>query len=288
VLQQARDVLDRLRQADLSIAAAAVAYNGFLALVPLAVAMVGIAAIVGGDASAVERVERALDPIAPEEVTDFVLSLMIDADARLGGGEIWLIAGSGLVALFLGSRAVVAMQRGLALVEGTVEARPALQMRLVGVALTVAAGVSLILTSIVLVAGRGLFAFVGGLVGWEGITSLWAWLRLPVAGLGLYAFLLAFYSWGPPEPVTRPRLAALTGTGGIVVGSLGFGWYLSMSPALGATFGILGAVAVALVWLYIGALSMLAGAVLAHAVDDRHGTPPRPAVSAGQDDEAAP
>jgi uncharacterized BrkB/YihY/UPF0761 family membrane protein len=57
-------------------------------------------------------------------------------------------------------------------------------------------------------------------------------------------------------------------TGGALLGSLGFGLYLSAAPDLGPTFGTLGAVAVALVWLYVGALAILFGAVVATYVRD--------------------
>lgn len=94
-------------------------------------------------------------------------------------------------------------------------------------------------------------------------------IRIPVAGAGLYVFLLALYKYGPPKPLDRAWLAALVATTGAVLGSLGFGLYLNLSPELGATFGVLGAVAIALVWLYVGALAILAGAVVvAHLVTD--------------------
>jgi membrane protein len=259
----------RIREADLSVGAAAAAYNAFLALVPLSLALMGVAAIIGGDQEAVDRVERALLPMTPEPVVDFVVSLMIDADERIGGGEAWFIAVSCVVALFLGSRAVVALKRGLALVGEATESRPALQARLVGAALTAGGGLTLLFTSVMLVVGRHIFLFLEELSGWGAITDLWVWLRIPVSGIGIFVFLLALYTWGPPQPVPRARLAALIATTGILLGSLGFGLYLATTPALGATFGMLGAVAIAMVWLYLGALSILAAAVVAHTVAER-------------------
>jgi membrane protein len=259
----------RIREADLSVGAAAAAYNAFLALVPLSLALMGVAAIIGGDQEAVDRVERALLPMTPEPVVDFVVSLMIDADERIGGGEAWFIAVSCVVALFLGSRAVVALKRGLALVGEATESRPALQARLVGAALTAGGGLTLLFTSVMLVVGRHIFLVLEELSGWGAITDLWVWLRIPVSGIGIFVFLLALYTWGPPQPVPRARLAALIATTGILLGSLGFGLYLATTPALGATFGMLGAVAIAMVWLYLGALSILAAAVVAHTVAER-------------------
>lgn len=252
----------RVRFSDLSVNAAAVAYNAFLGLVPLTLALIGMAAVVGRDAAAVARVERALQPIAPDAVTEFITELMVDAGARVGGSSLWLIVVSALVTLFLGSRAVVTLQRTLATVEQRVEARPPLQLRLVGIALTVAGGISLMLASSLLVAGRHLFQFLAGLTGVEGLIDLWRWLRVPVAAVGLYLFLLAFYRWGPPRPLPKAWLAALVATGGVILGSLGFGLYLSLAPEMGATFGALGAVAVALVWLYVGAMAILVGGVV--------------------------
>ena len=99
---------EQLRQSGLSINAAAVAYNAFLALVPLAFAMLGIAAAIGKSASAVERIENTLDPIVPETVKTFVTDLLIDAGDRVGSGSVWNVLGSVTLAIFFVSRAVVA------------------------------------------------------------------------------------------------------------------------------------------------------------------------------------
>ena len=267
-MERVRFVIRRLRDADLSVGAAAVAYSAFLAMVPLSVAVVGVAGLFGDDAGALAKVEAALDPIAPTAVVTFVTSLMTDAANRVGDGGVILVIVSLLASLFLGSRAVVALQRSLAAVAGGSEIRPPLQMRLVGLGLTVAGGLALVVTSVALVAGGALFAFLARLVGWEPLEHLGTILGLPLAAAGVFGFLVLFYVAGPSTPVPRARVAALVGVVGIVGGSLGFGLYLAFAPGLGATFGTLGAVAVALVWLYLGALSVLAGAVVAYAFGD--------------------
>jgi len=253
---------DRYREADLGIAAAAVAYNAFLALVPLGLAMLGFAAFVGESDVALERVENTLATLAPEEVREFITGLLLESEARVGGQQGWLIIGSMVVALFLGSRAVVAMQKALAQVEYRTEKRPLMQMRLVAIALTLGGGLALLMTSTLLVVGGDLIDFLVGLTGFGALDTIWAWLRIPVSAGGLFVFLLAFYRWGPPEPLPKSWLAALVGTIGALAASLTFGMYLSLAPALGATFGVLGAVAAALVWLYLGAFAILLGGVV--------------------------
>jgi membrane protein len=251
-----------VRDRGLSINAAAVAYNVFLAVVPLGFALLGTAGLVGRSATAVEQVGNALDPLVPSTVKDFILELLRDAGDRLGGGSVWVIFGSILLALLFGSRAVAALQKSLAFTSTSTERRPGFQLRLVAVALTIGGGVALVVTSFTLVVGGRFVGFLSELTGIGALDEVWSWLRIPVAAAGLYLFVLALYHWGPPEPLHRAWLAALVATGGAVLGSLVFGIYLDLSPELGAPFGVLGAVAIALVWLYVGALAILAGAVL--------------------------
>lgn len=269
----------KLRESGLTINAAAVAYNAFLALVPLAFAVLGIAGAIGQSESAVERVRTTLEPIVPETVNAFITDLLVDAGQRIGGGGIWLVVVSIAVALVFGSRAVVALQKAMAAVEERTERRPPFEMRLVAIGLTIGGGTALVITSFLLVSGRRVLEFFVELWGADVLLDLWVWLRVPVAAAGLYVFLIAFYRLGPPEPLPRAWLAALVATIGSVAGSLGFGMYLAVSPELGATFGVLGAVAVALVWLYVGAMAiLLGGVVVAHLSRDE--TPQAPDTGA--------
>jgi membrane protein len=263
----------RVRAAGLSLPAAAVAYNAFLALVPLILSLLGVAALIGQSEAAVDRVERALDPVAPASVVEFIVDLMREMGDRVGGSEGLLIVVSALVALFLGSRAVVALQRATAAVDHQSEARRGTSIRLTAVALTIAGGLALLVTSLLLVAGREIFEFLGHLTGFAPFDELWVWLRVPVSAAGLFGFLFAFYHFGPPKPLAHAWIAASVATGVAILGSLGFGLYLGISPDLGPTFGTLGAVAVALVWMYVGAMAILLGAVVATYVRDLERSP---------------
>jgi membrane protein len=253
----------RLRRADLGLNAAAVAYHAFLAMVPLCLALLGAAAFIGGSEAALGRVDDALAALAPEPVREFITGLLREADSRVGGLKGWLIPGSVLVAVFLGSRAVMALQRALAQADSGTERRPALQMRLVAAALTAGGGLVLLLASSLLVVGRHLFDLLAEITGLGMLDEVWAWLRLPATAAGVFGFLVAFYRWGPPQPLPHSWLAAAVGTAGVLGSSLVFGAYLRLAPTLGATFGVLGAVALALVWLYLGAFSILLGALVA-------------------------
>lgn len=257
-----RSLWRRIVDADLSINASAVAYNAFLALVPLGAALLGVASFFGQDRQALESITSSLSVVAPSDVVAFVEELLVETGERVGGSRGLLIGISVVLSLLFGSRAVAALQKALAAVEHRTEARRGLQLRMVAVALTAAAGLALVMTSLLLIAGRRSIEFLAAWSGAAWLEWTWTWLRIPVALVGLFSFLLAFYRWGPPEPLPRSWLAALVGSAGTLLASLGFGLYLAVSPSLGATFGVLGAVAVALVWLYLGTMAILLGAVV--------------------------
>ncbi len=164
---------------------------------------------------------------------------------------------------------MVALQKALARVEDRTERRSAVQVRLLGTGLTIGGGAALLVSSLLLVAGGRASEFLAELTGVEAIDVVWTWLRVPVSAAGLFLFLLAFYRWGPPEPLPRTWVAALVASAGVVLASLGFGLYLSLTPSLGATFGVLGAVAVMLVWLYLGAFAILFGALFVTSMGAR-------------------
>jgi len=225
-------------------------------------ALVGAGAFIGHSAEVLDRVRRTLDAIAPGAVSEFIIDLFGEAEARLGGQQGWVIGLSVLLALFLGSRSVMALQKALAGVEECTEARRGWKLRLVAVGLTVGGGSALLVVWSLLIFGSRLMSFFEELTGVGTLVTLWEWLAVPVSGAGLFLFLLAFYRWGPPQPLPRAWLAALVGMVGALAASFGFGLYLALAPRLGATFGVLGAVAIALVWLYAGAFAVLLGAVV--------------------------
>ena len=251
----------RLTSGEVSFGAAAVAFHTFLALLPLSLAMLGAGALLGGDQLAVERIGRALDPVAPDAVNRFLTDLITDAARRLSG-EWWVITGATIAALFLGSRAVVALQRALAFGPSVGSLRPVRSRRPVAIGLTVAGGVSLMVTGTLLVAGRSFFVFLSHWSGHSILLDLWLWLRFPLTASGLFGFILLCYRYGPPHPLPRAVPAAALASGGVLVGSVAFGLYLSLAPRLGAAFGTVGAVTALLGWLYVAAWSILGAAAL--------------------------
>ncbi|NNL12622.1 MAG: YihY/virulence factor BrkB family protein, partial [Acidimicrobiia bacterium] len=252
----------RLGRADVMLYAAAVAFNSFFALVPLLLVAVAAASFLGRDLDALDRTMDSVELFAPVAVTDVIRDVIIDVESRLDGRQTLLVVVGVLAALFIGSRAVLAMQRALARVEGQMEHRPMWEVRLTGVGLTLAAGSALVGTTFLLVLGGAFSDFIENKTGIGLLATMFELLRIPLASLGLFVFLRVFYHWGPPEPLPAAGTAALVATTGTVGASLLFGWYLSQADEFGTTVGALGGFAFALLWLYVGALATIVGAAL--------------------------
>jgi membrane protein len=242
--------------------AAAVAFNSFFALVPLMLVAVAAASFLGRDLASLDRTLESVELFAPVAVTDVIREVIIDVQQQLDGRQGVLVVVGVLGSLFIGSRAVIAMQRALARVEGQAEHRSRWEVRLTGIALTLAAGTALVGTTILLVLGGAFSQFIEDKTGIGLLATLFALLRIPIASLGLFVFLRVFYHWGPPDPLPAAATAALVGTAGTVGASLLFAAYLRNADDLGTTVGALGGVAFALLWLYVGALATIVGAAL--------------------------
>lgn len=256
-----RYVLGELKQVDPGLMAAAVAYNAFFALVPAAIAVLAIAGLIGRSGDVLETVRATLGDFVPDEIGDYLLDVIEDADVATTSEGVLVIVVSVAIALYAGSRGVVAMQRALRMIEEIDEHRSTAVVRLIGIGLTIGAGVALLLVTLGLLIGRRVVEFFVDLTGIDAIETLWTWVSTPLAVVGLFVFMWALYHWGPPRPLPATGVAALAATVAATLVSSGFGWYLS-NFSLGSTYGLLGTFAVALLWLYLLAYAVLYSAGL--------------------------
>ena len=91
------------------------------ALVPLLLVAVAAASLLGRDVDSLDRTLESVELFAPEAVSQVIRDVIIDVEARLDGRQATFVAIGVLGSLFIGSRAVIAMRRALARVEGQTE-----------------------------------------------------------------------------------------------------------------------------------------------------------------------
>ncbi|RKD98391.1 YihY/virulence factor BrkB family protein [Halopiger aswanensis] len=243
-LDIARRVTELARTQQLTLLAAGVAFYGFISLVPLLLLALGIAASLGGEALAVRLTVAASDVLTPA-ARELLAETVLDETGRQSAtvvGAFGLLWGS--------SRVLRGLDRAFSQVYGTVGEKSVIDTIWDATIVFLVISFGLALVGALEVAIR--FAPVVGL-GYVGPVFVL---------LGLVAAFLPLYVVFPDADVDLRE--ALPGT---VIAAVG--WFvLSRTFSLYAAvatdyvvYGALGAVFLVLVWLYLGAIILVFGAV---------------------------
>ena len=251
-LDVVRRGVDIARTEQLTLLAAGVAFYAFLSFVPLALLVVAIAASIGGEGW-VEGVSEAAADVLTPTAQQFLAESIADDVGRQGAT---VVGALGL--LWGGSRVLRGLDRAFAKVYGTGPPKSILAT------LSDAALVTLIVTiGLGIVAGIEaatvlLPEFDPGLLGPLG--------SLVVLFVAFYPLYLIF-----PEADVTPREAipgaVIAAVGWFLLGRT-FSLYAGFATA-SAIYGALGGVFLVLVWLYVGAIVLVGGAVCNAVLADR-------------------
>ncbi|WP_394349658.1 YhjD/YihY/BrkB family envelope integrity protein [Natrinema versiforme] len=233
------------RTEQLTLLAAGVAFYGFISLVPLMLLALGIAASIGGEALAARLTVAASDVLTPA-AQELLAETIVDDTGRQGAtvvGSLGLLWGS--------SRVLRGLDRAFSQVYGTAGDKSLLDT--VWDAMIVSLGIS---AGLVIVGTLELgIRFVPG-VGLSIIGQLFVILGLIATFLPLYV-IFPDANVGFREAAPGTLVAAI----GWFALSRSFSLYTSLATGY-AIYGALGAVFLVLVWLYIGSIILVFGAVL--------------------------
>jgi membrane protein len=257
----------RFSNADPGVLAAAVAYNLFFALVPVAAVLLIVASLFGQDAHATEK---ALTGVLPPDMARTVAQVLNGVAVVLPDRKgVFIVVGL-IVAGWSASRGVLTLIRVVRQIEGLEDDRPWWKVRLVAIALTVGGAIAFALTMALIPIGGVIADRLEQTTGIGGIHTLWNSLRIPIAAVGILLFLWLFYRFGPPRRLPGIGLASTVGAGGIVGFSLAFQAFIDWrGGAPGATFAVF-TLAVLLLWLYVIAYVIIISASLSAAVARRY------------------
>ena len=246
----------------LGIVAAGIAFNAFLAVVPLLTATILTYGIVASPKQVAEHI-ATLSQTLPEQAASIIgdqLKSIVEGAGSTAGLGLLLAIG---IAVFGAIRGASALIVGLNIADGVEESRSTL--RQYGVALAITAGLVLmfILASVgISVVGmlEQLFPELGGVV--HTVLKVGFWITAAAAVSVLIGLI---YAYAPNRE--EPRWQWLT-PGSIVatvvwiLATLAFSFYVQNFGSYNATYGALGAVIVFLTWLYLSAYILLLGAEL--------------------------
>ncbi|QQA41872.1 YihY/virulence factor BrkB family protein [Pelagovum pacificum] len=259
-----RDAIREVDGKDLSLIAAGCAFFGLVGIFPAIAALIAIFGLVADPVvvrNELELLQGVIPPDAYELFEAQIESLLAARTDQLG----WASALSIMVALWSARGAVASMMSGLNAIHGT-SPRGGLRSVLVALAVTVSLIGVAVCTMLIVLVMPVLLAFLplGPVTAWalEGLRWLAAMFIL-LAGLGI------LYRFGPNARGDRPGWIS---PGAVIVvicwlvASIGFTIYVSNFGRYNEVYGSLGAVIALLMWLYISALLVLAGAALNAAI----------------------
>ena len=241
--------------------AAQLAYFWFLALFPALLFLVALASYLPVQ-SQIDAAVRALSQVAPSDVLVIVREQL---DQITQGDHVGLLTFSLLGTLWTSSSGMAAIISTVNQAYHVREGRPWWRVRLMALGLTIAL-TSLVLVSLATALAGPALARRFAINPSSGQADAWAWTA--VQWLLIVALVVTALEWvyyfAPNVRHTWVRV-----TPGSVVAtilglllSLGFRWYASHFGSYQKTYGAIGGVIVALLWLYGSGLAILVGAEL--------------------------
>jgi membrane protein len=256
-LDTARTLRERFREDRLGLTASSLTFTTLIALVPLVTVMLAIFSAFPMFASFQTALEKYfLQALVPDGIAKPVLSALTQfaaKAARLGGVGLGLLVITALALMLTIDRALNAIWR-------VRRPRPIAKRVLVywgGLTLgPLLLGISLSLTSWALTASQGIVGAIPG-----GVAMLLNLIEFVLMAMGV----AALYHYVPHTHVRWRH--ALTGgvfvAVGIEVAKRLLAWYVGTIPTLSAVYGAFAAVPILLLWIYVGWLIVLWGAVIA-------------------------
>lgn len=258
---------DRIKDHNLIVVAAGIAFWGLLAIPAVLFATISIAGLVLDPATIKEDVKEQLSG-APEEVQEIIGEQLEGVASSGSGGLIVGVVVGILLALWSASGAMAKLMSTLNTIYEVKETRKFVKLRGTALIMTIGGIVMLLVTMFALTALPALLAEIDGV----GDTAAWLFslISYPALGLVMILGLGVLYRWGP-DRVAKYRpflLGAVVATVLWIVFMVAFSVYTSTVATYNETYGSLGGLVVMLLFLLITALVVLIGAEV-HALTGR-------------------
>ena len=253
----------RVREHNLTLVSAGVAFYAFLAFVPTLIAVVSVYGLVANP----DDVRDQIDDVAgalPEELRDFLeYQLTQITNANRAGVSITLVVAIA-VALWSASGGMAALVTGINVAHEEEEPKSFVAKR--GKALLLTLGAVIVLVVLV-----WLLAFLPAFIEEVGLGDAgrlaFGILRWPVLAVLMVLALSTLYriavsgqeqEWGGWRGLITP--GAIVGTALWLVVSMLFSFYTSNFASYSKTYGALASIVVVLLWLFLSTLAVLIGA----------------------------
>lgn len=267
-LKIAKAMYDRFGEVEITDRAAALTYYSVLSLFPGLLVAVALLALLGEYPGTYESIVDTLRDAAPGTAVDTINSALRDALSDRGNAGALLGVGL-LISVYSASGAIGAAMRSLESINRVKAGRGFLPNLGVRLGLTLLLMVLVFIAFLAVVVAGPLFGTIADAAGFEGLLKdLVGYARWPIGALSLLAAFALVYSLGPrkgPRRGTRSLRSVMPGAMLAVVlwfaVSLVFTLYVAHFGSYDKTYGTLGAMISLLIWLWLGNLAFLLGAL---------------------------
>jgi membrane protein len=256
----ATQLSERVREHNLTLVAAGVAFYAFLALVPALIAFVSVYGLVADESDVTRQVED-LGSSLPAEVSDFLVFQLTEiVNASSAGVSIAALIAIAL-ALWSASSGIAALVTGIHIARERDEPRGFVAKRSKALALTLGAVVVLGVVLFVIVGVPPLIEDAGLGSAGRGAFDVLRWPFLAAVMVVGIALLYRFsVGASPGRWLGFVSPGALVAMGGWVAASGLFAVYTANFASYGKTYGALASIVVVLLWLWLSSLAILVGA----------------------------
>jgi membrane protein len=273
-------IYKRFGEVQVTDRAAAMTYYSILSLFPALLVVVSLLALLGAYPETYQSISSTLRDAAPGTAVDAIDSALRDSLRSRANAGVLLAVGLAL-ALYSASGAVGAAVRALEAINHAKRGRSFLPNLGVRLGLTVLLALLVLIAFMAVVVAGPLFGSIAEAAGVSGaIAGMVGYLRWPIGAGALLTAFAVVYALAPrrtPRPGDRSLRSVLPGA---VVGtalwfavSLLFTAYVSHFGSYDKTYGTLGALISLLIWLWLGNLAFLLGALFNAEKEQVRGDP---------------
>jgi membrane protein len=261
-------IYSRFGEVQVTDRAAAQTYYSILSLFPALLVVVSLLALLGRYPETYQSIINTLRDAAPGTAVNTIDSALRDALHNRSNAGALLIVGIAL-GIYSASGAMGAAMRSLEAINRAEKGRDFLPNLGVRLGLTALVTVLVLIAFLAVVIAGPLFGAIADAAGFPSvIKGLVGYLRWPVGAAALLAAFAIVYALGPHRTPRRDDRSLRSVLPGAAVGtvlwfaaSLLFTAYVSHFSSYDKTYGTLGAVISLLIWLWLGNMAFLIGAL---------------------------
>jgi membrane protein len=255
-----REFRDEILSDHTQTAAAALAFHALFGALPALAAAAAIFGLLVDLEALRQPVTEDTETFVPEEAGGLLVEFVTDVPAGFGFGA--ALAANLVLALWATQRGASGLLTALNIVYDQVERRSWWRRELVAIAIALG-GLAVLLISLALISLPLLTRLLLGGAPRDGLLLTLELVRWPILLLVVALALGLLYSFGPSRQRWHHEwlgIGTLTATLTWALASYGLSLYVSFAGGFGPVYGSLSGAVVVLMWFYLGALSVLAGA----------------------------